>query len=262
MRASRRHHARVLEGDPPAPPRRFVLFERQTDPVVLFPGLELLWRRPPWHPGGTWKPGISFVHGLLDLVKATRWTADQPSAEGHDYRIELPLVVNLAFGHRRPRAEALAVAPRVLEAEAARAVTVRRRGRPPRPRCVSRPDVRRALRRVRQRVLGRQAGAVPAEAHVDRLARRLRRVVPDGVHAVAQRHGQIARAAHAQLGAHVGGVVADVVAVETKKNARCPPEDVRPISTRSVSSGFQSRSRTTSKPRLATTWAAWSRSAR
>jgi len=111
-------------------PWRFTFFERLTDPVVLFPGLELLWRRPPWYPGGSWKPGISFVHGLLDLVKATRWTAEQPSSAGHDYRIELPLAVNLAFGHRRPLAEAEAVGRRVLELEAARAAAVReaRRG--------------------------------------------------------------------------------------------------------------------------------------
>ncbi|MEJ7891076.1 MAG: alpha/beta-hydrolase family protein [Solirubrobacteraceae bacterium] len=117
----------VLHGDPPDL-LRFVLLERLTDPVVMFPGLELLWRRPPWsksHPTGSWKPGISFVQGLLDLVKATRWTAEQPSAEGHDYRIELPLVVNLAFGHRRPREEAEAIGRRVLETEAVRAANVR-----------------------------------------------------------------------------------------------------------------------------------------
>ena len=136
----------VLEGDP-GDLLRFVLLERLTDPVVLFPGFELLWRRPPWHPEGSWRPGISFVQGLLDLIKATRWTADQPSTEGHDYRIELPLVVNLAFGHRRPRAEAEAVGVRVLETEAARAATVRaaranarteRSARAPRPRRRSR----------------------------------------------------------------------------------------------------------------------------
>jgi uncharacterized membrane protein len=116
----------VLAADPAAVGRlRFVLLERLTDPVVLFPGLELLWRRPPWHPGGSWKPGISFVQGLLDLVKATRWTAEQPVAEGHDYRIELPLAVNLAYGHHRPREAAEAVAQRVLETEAARAAAVR-----------------------------------------------------------------------------------------------------------------------------------------
>jgi uncharacterized membrane protein len=118
------HTKDVLEGDPPET-LRFVLLERVTDPVVLFPGFELLWRRPPWHPGGSWWPGVSFVQGLLDLIKATRWTADQPATEGHDYRIELPLVVNLAFGHRRPRAEAEAIGVEVLETEAARAAAVR-----------------------------------------------------------------------------------------------------------------------------------------
>jgi uncharacterized membrane protein len=128
----------VLEADPEAAGGwRFVLFERLTDPVVLFPGLELLWRRPPLRPRpegsspasppppGRWTPGVSFVQGLLDLVKATRWTADQPAAEGHDYRIELPLAVNLAFGHRRPRAEAQRIAQLVLETEARRAADVR-----------------------------------------------------------------------------------------------------------------------------------------
>lgn len=114
----------VLEGEPPET-LRFVLLERLTDPVVLFPGLELLWRRPPWHPGGSWRPGISFLQGLLDLVKATRWTADEPAPEGHDYRIELPLAVNLAFGHRLPREQAAAIGARVLEAEAGRAAAVR-----------------------------------------------------------------------------------------------------------------------------------------
>jgi len=116
----------VLAAEPQdAEALRFVLLERVTDPVVLFPGFELLWRRPPWYPGGSWKPGISFLQGLLDLVKATRWTADQPAAEGHDYRVELPLAVNLAFGHRRPRAEAETIGAHVLQTEAARAAAVR-----------------------------------------------------------------------------------------------------------------------------------------
>ncbi|HVL95325.1 MAG TPA: alpha/beta-hydrolase family protein [Solirubrobacteraceae bacterium] len=116
----------IREADPPhAEQLRYVFLERLTDPVVLFPGFELLWRRPPWHPGGSWRPGISFLHGLLDLVKATRWTADEPASAGHDYRIELPLAVNVAFGHRREREEAVAVGERVLADEAARAAAVR-----------------------------------------------------------------------------------------------------------------------------------------
>lgn len=121
----------------------FVMLERITDPVVLFPGFELLWRRR----GAGWKPGISFVQGLLDLIKATRWTADQPAAAGHDYRIELPVVVNWAFGHDRPLAEAEAVGARVLETEAARAAAVR----DARQRARSGPSARTGRRRRRSR---------------------------------------------------------------------------------------------------------------
>lgn len=115
---------------------RYVLLERLTDPVTLFPGFELLWRRR----GPRWKPGVSFVHGLLDLIKATAWTADQPSPTGHDYRVELPLVVNLVYGHDRPVGEAEAIGREVLQTEAARAAAVRdarrsaRSARPGRPR--------------------------------------------------------------------------------------------------------------------------------
>jgi uncharacterized membrane protein len=114
----------VREADPEGAARlRFVFLERLTDPVVLFPGLDLLWRRPSW--AAAWRPGISFLHGLVDLVKATRWTADEPSSEGHDYRLELPLTVNIAFGHDWPREQAESVAQTVLETEAARLQRVR-----------------------------------------------------------------------------------------------------------------------------------------
>ena len=113
--------------DPPgAATARFVFLERLTDPVTVFPGLEALWRRPRDMPAGVrWIPGVSFVQGLLDLVKATRWTADEPSSEGHDYRIELPLTVNVAFGHGRPRDEVARLGQEVLELEAERARRVR-----------------------------------------------------------------------------------------------------------------------------------------
>ena len=102
-----------------------MLLERLTDPVVLFPGLELLWRRPPWQPGGSWKPGhLVRPRACSTSSRRPAGPPTQPAAEGHDYRIELPLAVNLAFGHRRPRAEAEAVARRVLETEAARAAAV------------------------------------------------------------------------------------------------------------------------------------------
>ena len=116
----------IRQADPPDAARlRYVFLERLTDPVVLFPGVELLWRRPPWHPDESWKPGISFLHGLVDLFKATAWTRDQPASEGHDYRIELPLTVNVAFGHLRPREEVAAIGQQVLAEEAERAQRVR-----------------------------------------------------------------------------------------------------------------------------------------
>jgi uncharacterized membrane protein len=115
----------LREADPPDAERlRFVFLERLSDPVVLFPGIDLLWRRPPWQERG-WRPGISFLQGLLDLVKATRWTAEEPASQAHDYRIEVPLAVNVAFGHLKPRPEAEAIAERVLADEAERARRIR-----------------------------------------------------------------------------------------------------------------------------------------
>jgi uncharacterized membrane protein len=114
----------IRERDPEHAERiRYVFLERLTDPVVLFPGLDLLWRRH--EAGSRWRPGISFLQGLVDLVKATRWTADEPTSEGHDYRIELPLTVNVAYGHGRPRDEVAAIGQQVLTEEAERLKRVR-----------------------------------------------------------------------------------------------------------------------------------------
>lgn len=115
----------IRERDPEdAAAARYVFLERLTDPVVLFPGVDLLWRRYE-QAGGGWKPGISFLHGLVDLVKATRWTADEPASQGHDYRIELPLTVNVAYGHGRPREEVERIGQAVLQEEADRLRRVR-----------------------------------------------------------------------------------------------------------------------------------------
>ena len=57
--------------------RRFVFLERRTDPVVLFSGLDLIWRRPDWLPPGRWTPGVTFVQLAFDLVAATNWTVDR-----------------------------------------------------------------------------------------------------------------------------------------------------------------------------------------
>jgi uncharacterized membrane protein len=97
----------LVRGDPEGAERlRFVFFHRMSDPVVLFPGLELLWRRPEWLEPGQWRPGITFVQLVADLMNATRWTSAIPQALAHDYRLEGPLAVRLAFGHLGvPRAE-------------------------------------------------------------------------------------------------------------------------------------------------------------
>ena len=90
----------LVEADPSEAERlRFVFLHRMTDPVVLFPGLELLWRRPDWMPSSEWRPGITFVQTLIDLVNATNWTSALPQALAHDYRLEGPLGVRLAYGH-------------------------------------------------------------------------------------------------------------------------------------------------------------------
>ena len=61
---------------------RFVFLERRTDPVVLFSGLDLIWRRPDWLPPGRWTPGVTFVQLAFDLVSATNWTATVPAGAG------------------------------------------------------------------------------------------------------------------------------------------------------------------------------------
>jgi uncharacterized membrane protein len=78
---------------------RFVFLSRGTDPVTLFPGLELLWRRPAWLGPGDWTPGVTFVQTVADLMAATRWPGSAPRALAHDYRLEGPLAIDLAMGH-------------------------------------------------------------------------------------------------------------------------------------------------------------------
>jgi uncharacterized membrane protein len=78
---------------------RFVFLSRGTDPVTLFPGLELLWRRPEWLGPGDWTPGVTFVQTVADLMAATRWPGSAPRALAHDYRLEGPAAVDLAMGH-------------------------------------------------------------------------------------------------------------------------------------------------------------------
>ncbi len=109
----------LVEADPEDAKRlRFVFLHRMTDPVVLFPGLELFWRRPEWMPSSEWRPGITFVQTLIDLVNATNWTSALPQALAHDYRMEGPLGVRLAFGHHDvPREEAARIADELIAQE-------------------------------------------------------------------------------------------------------------------------------------------------
>jgi hypothetical protein len=112
------------------PAWRFVFLERRTDPVVLFSGLDLIWRRPAWLPPGRWTPGVTFVGLAFDLVAATNWTSTVPQALAHDYRLEGPLAVDLAFGHGSDRERLDELADRLVSDEVARAARLRalRRG--------------------------------------------------------------------------------------------------------------------------------------
>jgi uncharacterized membrane protein len=132
----------LLEADPLDASRlRFVFLQRRADPVVVFNGLELLWRRPDWLPDAPfrpegvpraqrWIPGITFLQLVGDLTRATRWTSDVPRAAAHDYRVELPLAVNAALGHAISRREAMRLADALIALEVARTVRLRalRRG--------------------------------------------------------------------------------------------------------------------------------------
>jgi uncharacterized membrane protein len=109
---------------------RYVFLERRTDPVVLFSGLDLIWRRPDWLPPGRWTPGVTFVQLAFDLVAATNWTASVPQALAHDYRLEGPLAVDLALGHHAARERLGELADRLVAEEVARGARLRalRRG--------------------------------------------------------------------------------------------------------------------------------------
>ena len=117
----------LVDADPEEADRlRFVFLHRMTDPVVLFPGLELFWRRPEWMPSSEWRPGITFVQTLIDLINATNWTSALPQALAHDYRTEGPLGVRLAFGHHDvPREEATRIADELIAQEVANGAQLR-----------------------------------------------------------------------------------------------------------------------------------------
>jgi len=112
---------------------RFVFLARGSDPVTLFPGVELLWRRPEWLGPGEWTPGVTFVQTVFDLFAATRWPGSAPRAFAHDYRVEGPAAVNLVMGHDADPAELEALADLLVRREVERGARLRRlrRGEPP-----------------------------------------------------------------------------------------------------------------------------------
>jgi hypothetical protein len=121
----------LLDADPRDAARlRFVFLQRRLDPVVAFSGLELIWRRPAWLPDRRWIPGITFLQMVADLLRATRWTSDVPRAAAHDYRVELPLAVNVALGHHVDRAEAVRLADALIELEVERGSMLKALRRP------------------------------------------------------------------------------------------------------------------------------------
>ena len=93
--------------------------------MLLFRGLDLIWRRPEWLPPGSWTPGITFLQLAFDLIAATNWPSTMPQALAHDYRLEGPLAVDLAFGHHAPRARLAELADRLVADEVARGARIR-----------------------------------------------------------------------------------------------------------------------------------------
>jgi uncharacterized membrane protein len=116
---------------PSLPP--FVFLERTSDPVVIFSGLSLIWRRPAWLPERLrrqWQPGITFLGLVADLFNATNRIGAVPQALAHDYRVELPAGVNAAFGHGAPDDEVGRLADTLVAREIERGARLRaiRRG--------------------------------------------------------------------------------------------------------------------------------------
>jgi uncharacterized membrane protein len=119
----------LVHADPPDAGRiRYAFLWRSTDPVTLFSGLSLLWRRPAWLttegrarrgiPADVrWIPGVTFVQVAVDVIRSTNWTSARPQSVAHDYRREVPLAVNLVFGLGADRERVEAVATAVTERE-------------------------------------------------------------------------------------------------------------------------------------------------
>lgn len=88
---------------------RYVLYTHPEDPVALFPGPSLLWRRPPWladrrvnrgRIASTMRfyPILTFVQVLADMKNSTSFSPDF-SEHDHDYRREVPAIFRAVFGY-------------------------------------------------------------------------------------------------------------------------------------------------------------------
>jgi uncharacterized membrane protein len=87
---------------------RYLVYTHPEDPVGTFEGTSMAWRRPAFlrketrHrriPGSMrWYPGITYLQLLFDLKNGTG-SVGTFSAYGHDYRLELPALLRIAWGH-------------------------------------------------------------------------------------------------------------------------------------------------------------------
>jgi uncharacterized membrane protein len=87
---------------------RYLIFTHAEDPVANYTGIQLAYRRPWWlraenrHPRlprrMRWLPGITWLQVLFDIKNGTSF---QPTfeARAHDYRLELPALLRVAYGH-------------------------------------------------------------------------------------------------------------------------------------------------------------------
>jgi uncharacterized membrane protein len=88
---------------------RYALVTHPEDPVANFTEWRLLWERPTWLTKGPrrhprvprkmrWMPGITYLHVLFDVKNGTSFTADF-EAYAHDYRLGLPALIRIVYGH-------------------------------------------------------------------------------------------------------------------------------------------------------------------
>ena len=119
---------------------RYVFLTHPEDPVSNFSGRRLLWERPPWLAPPSkrnpripsamrWLPGITYLQLLFDVKNSTSFAA-QFADYGHDYRLEMPEVIRVAFGHRDLSPDRLESIARWM-AESARAQARREAGATP-----------------------------------------------------------------------------------------------------------------------------------